>query len=127
MNWQILKDEIALALYSAMTDAEIVTELNAVDKQRNKTVMTGSEVWNAVDVSEYESKTDAQRAELMSFCGVDEHDPFGVSADFIIAIFGGGSATVSTLATLRVELVSRAIILELPVISLGDIEYVRTI
>ena len=123
----LLKAEIAFPAYLAMTDSEIVVELNALDKQRNKTTMTGSEIWTATDAGDYVALADIQKGSWLSVCGIEKHDPFGVSDQFVISVFGGGSSTVATLAALRVELSSTAIINGFGNVGQGDIEDARNI
>ena len=57
MDYQVLKDEIVndplIRGYSTMTDAEIADDLNTVYRERNRTTMTGSEIWAQTVASEY--------------------------------------------------------------------------
>jgi len=98
-----------------------------MDKPRNKTIMTGSEIWAATDSANYTALTDAKKQNWLSFCGIETHDPFGVSAQFVISLFGGASETVVALAALRVELSSTAIINGFGRVGEGDIEDARNI
>ena len=94
--------------YSEMTDAEIATSLNTEDRPDNKKTMTSSEVLNAVDITEWNALTDAQRQIIWDVLHIGEINPFGVEATIFIAVFGGGSDTITALAVARITYISRA-------------------
>jgi hypothetical protein len=94
--------------YSSMSDAEVAADLNTVYRTRNRGLMTASEVYNAVDETEFIALTAEQKAEVWNIVHMGELDPFGLEADRFLAIFGGGSTTISTLGDLRVDDISRA-------------------
>jgi hypothetical protein len=102
----------------------LADKLNATNT--NQTVirasMSGSEVWKATDLTEFNALPDARRADWLRFCGIDVHDPEvgGVSETFVVDTFGAGSNTTSMLATRRQQTVSRAAKLELPELNAND-------
>jgi len=108
---RILEDEIVgdpLGRgYSGMTDAALLTSLNAVNRTRNRTTMTGREVAGEVVDSEYDALTDAKKEQFLSLTASETLDPFGLGANVVKDVFGGASTTVSNLATARVENISR--------------------
>jgi len=108
---RILEDEISgdpLGRgYSGMDDAALLTSLNAADRSRNRTSMTGREIKAAIDVVEYKALSDAQKQQMIELIKRDDLDLFGLDRDILIDIFGGGSTTVSKLVTARVESISR--------------------
>jgi len=110
---RILEDEIVgdpLARgYSAMDDAALLSSLNNKDRSRNRTIMTGREVNKAVNVAEYNALSDAKKQQFIELMKRDDLDLFGLDRDILIDIFGGGSTTVSNLATERVETISRGV------------------
>lgn len=128
MDYQALSNEVSIDPlargYAGMTDTQVADSLNSVDRSRNRTSMTGSEVFNATDSAEYNALTAEDKASWLSFCGIDSHDPFGTSAAFVSNIFGAGN-TVNALIAARVETVSRATELSLSTVKVGDVEYVR--
>ena len=89
-------------------DGIAATEINAVNRTRNKTSLTGSEVLNNVNAAEWTALTDVQKQEVWDIVHLGELNPFGVEATLLIAIFGGGSVTITALAAARKEDVSRA-------------------
>lgn len=95
--------------YSTMTDQQIVDSLNAVNRTRNRTSITGDELFSATDEVEYIALSSSDRLLWVSFCGRDSIDPFGkANVAFVKDLFGNGSATVLAMAGDRVESVSRA-------------------
>ena len=111
--------------YSEMTDAEIATSLNTEDRPDNKKTMTSSEVLNAVDITEWNALTDAQRQIIWDVLHIGEINPFGVEATIFIAVFGGGSDTITALAVARIIYISRASELGQGIVYIGHIENTR--
>ncbi len=110
---RILEDEIAgdpLGRgYSAMTDAELLTSLNAADRNRNRTSMTGREVKAQMDVTEYNALSDAKKQQMIELVKRDDLDLFGLDKDILIDIFGNPSTTGTALIIARVESISRGV------------------
>lgn len=108
-----LEDEIANDPlgrgYTTMTDQQLLDSLNAVNRTRNFTTMTGRQVKAAVDISNYNALSDAKKQRFIELTTSDDLDLFGTDRDVLIDIFGGGSATVSNLVTARVETISRGV------------------
>lgn len=131
MDYQILKDEIIndpLGIgYGVATDEEVANFINTTNRSINRASMSGSEIFKATDSAQYGALTDAQKDTWLSFCGISEHDPFGVSAQFVIDLFGLGSATVVALQALRVETVSRGVELGIGNVRVGDVAHARSL
>lgn len=106
-------------------DAIAAGQLNVENRTRNRTSMSGSEVLNAIDKGEYLALTDAMKQLVWNVLHIGELNPFGVEADLMIEAFGGSSATITALSALRVEAISRAEELDLPVIGAGYVQYAR--
>lgn len=129
MDYAKLKAELLAGhpntgLYDA-DDAIAAEQLNAVNRTRNRTSMTGSEVLNAINKAECLLLSDAMNQLVWNVLHIGELNPFGVEADLMIEAFGGGSATITALSALRVEAISRAEELDLPVIGAGYVQYAR--
>jgi len=109
----ILSDEVIndplVRGYAAMTDLEAANSLNVVNRQVNRTMMTGSELLGHADAAEYAARTSEQKDNWLSLCGIDFIDPFGSAVQVVIEVWGGGSVTVDNLQAARVEAVSRAV------------------
>lgn len=104
---ELLAGHPVTGVYDA--DAQLAADqLNALNRTRNRTSMTGSEVLNAVVKSEYVALTDANKDRMWQVLHLGDLDPFGVEADLLIDIFGGGSGTITALASARKVDISRA-------------------
>lgn len=89
------------------TDQEVLDWLNE-SVSRNKTSLSGDELFNAADTAEQNALTSAERSEWLALCGRDNIDPFGAAnVALVVQLFGGGSTTVTALNALRVEQVDR--------------------
>ena len=96
--------------FSGMSDQEFVDSMNALDRSRNRTSMTGDEVFKNIESKAiWDGLTGDQRLEFLSLCGRDILDPFAdANEDVVKTIFGNTSATVIALQAARVEAISRA-------------------
>jgi hypothetical protein len=63
-----LSDDPLTRGYASMTDEEAAIDLNTTYRERNKTSMTGSEVLNAVDATNWAGLTDAQKQVVWDGC-----------------------------------------------------------
>jgi hypothetical protein len=120
--------------YSGMTDQQVADDMNTVYRTRNRDSMTGDEIFQATDPTEYNGldtgsgNTADNQGHWLAFCGRTEIDPFATAnVQLVQSIFGGGSTTVSNLQTARLENVSRADELGLGFIRSGYVEYARTL
>jgi len=124
----ILSDEITTDPeglgYLVMTDLEAANAMNVVNRPRNRTSMTGSELLGYADAAEYNARTAEQKDNWLSLCGVDSIDPFGSAVQVVIDIWGGGSQTIANLQAARVEVISRAQELGITV-NEGDVAHSR--
>lgn len=130
MSIAILKTELTtdpLARgYAGMSDEEAASSLNTViDRVLNKTSMSGSEVYNAIVESEYDLLTDPQKQEVWDILHLGDINPFGLEATRFMTIFGGGSATITALASLRKTDVSRGVELGLGHVRPGNVTEAR--
>lgn len=115
-------------------DAVAADQLNAVNRTRNRTSMTGDEVFQATDSAEFNAldngsgTTSDVQHRWITFTRSQDIDPFATAnVQLVISIFGNPSATVSNLQALRVESISRGVELELGVLKVGDITTARSI
>jgi len=112
--------------YAAMTDLEAANAMNVVNRPRNRTSMTGSELLSNQNSADYNALSDTKKDNWLSLCGVDSIDPFGSAVQVVIDIWGAGSTTIANLQTARVEAVSRAQELGITV-NEGDVNHARVI
>ena len=107
-----------------MTDQQVANDLNTPYRSRGRESMSASEVYNAVDQTEWAGLSSDQQAEIWNILALGEVNPFGREATRFTAIFGGGSVTITALKAARVEAITRA--QELPgVISPAKVGHVQ--
>jgi hypothetical protein len=111
-----------------LTDQEVADLLNDATKiTRIKALMTSSEIFQSVDITELNALTEPKRNDVLSMLSFGELKPNGKEADLFVDIFGGGSATVIALQAARQETISRAKELGLSNLTLGNIEAARAL
>ena len=90
-------------------DAEVAAaQLNAVNVDRDRTIMTGAEVASHVNNGEYDLLSDAKKAQIIALTALGSVNPFGFAANVVKDIFAVGSVTLNALAAARTETVSQA-------------------
>lgn len=106
---ELISDSLARG-YSIMTDLEAADDLNTSYRSRNRTSMTGDEVFQSIESQTiWDGLTANQRLEFLALCGRDILDPFGAAnVDLVKSIFGPTSDTVTALNVARVESITRA-------------------
>lgn len=112
--------------YSAMTNDEVVNSLrNVKDRTRIRDRMDSSEVFQAIDLPEFNALTEIRQRNVMSVLGFGYVNPQGREADMFVAYFGAGSATISALQAARQESISRSYELGIPNVYEPDVAAVR--
>ena len=104
---ELTNDPLAIG-YSAMTNAEIVASINTANRGSNRDSIPTNEILEAIDSSALLALTGDKAVRVWGILAMDSVDPFGVAASILVDAFGGGSATITALAALRVEQISRA-------------------
>ncbi len=113
--------------YAGMDDAQVAASLNANDRQRNRGSMTALEISANIDKAEWDALTDPQRDTVLKILGMGEVDPFGVWVEVFTSSFPGGGTTLTALSAARVEAISRAEELGLPIIDPAHVADARGI
>ena len=125
MNLTILKAEItndpAGLGYSGKTDDQICALINAKTRSKHVELLTPSQILNAVVYSEWTAKTATQQQVIWNLLGMGSINPWGVEASIFTTVFGAGSATITALAALRVQVISRAEELGLETVYVGHL------
>lgn len=111
--------------YSGMTDQQIADDLNTVYRQRNRSAMTGKEVKDRIDTTEWSARTDAQKQIVLAMCTRDDLDPFGIDAEIFQDAMAGATTTLANLNTYRVEDISRAVEIFGATVNVAAIESAR--
>ena len=129
MDYVALKSEIVtdplVRGYSGMTDQEVADDMNTVYRTRNRSVMTGKEVKDRIDVTEWDARTDAQKQLVLAMCNRDDLDPFGIDAQIFQDAMAGATNTLGNLTAYRVEDISRATELGFGVITGPNVDTAR--
>jgi len=113
--------------YSAMTNEQIVASLNEKNRDHNRDSISGQEMFYQTDATEYGALTDSKKTQWISFCGIGEVDPFNATVVALVQyIFGADSDTLDSLSAARVELISRAQEGGIPLVTLEDVEKVKS-
>ena len=108
--------------------ASAAGEINALNRSRNKTTMTGSEILNNVNAAEWGTRSADQKQVIWDIVHLGDINPFGVEATLITAAFdGAGGVTLAALGAARVESISRATELGLGRVRAGTIEQARSL
>lgn len=111
--------------YSGMTDEQVLTSLTTADRPKNKERMTGEEISEAIVKSEYDALSDAAKDRVIAYVNLRSIDPFGFAQTVFLDIFGGGSQTITNLAAVRVDQVTRASQIGWNSINIGDVKAAR--
>ncbi len=134
----VLRDELLtdplVRGYSGMTDEEASDDLNTSYRTRNRPSMTGDEIAQQADPAEFDllddgsqNNTPDTKGHWLALCGRETIDPFATAnVQLVIAIFGGGSASVNNLNAARIESITRAAELGLGVVRVGHVGEARS-
>jgi len=129
MDYVALKAEIdtdsLVRGYAGMTNQQVADDMNTVYRTRNRSVMTGKEVKDRIDTTEWSSRTDAQKQIVLALCNRDDLDPFGIDAQIFQDEMAGATNTLAALTAYRVENISRAVELNLGFIYEADVDSAR--
>ncbi len=111
-------------LGKAADDQAMADNMNDPNLTRNKTSLTGDEIFQATDQGDYTALTDEQKSQWLAFCARSTLDPFAsANQNFVTDLIG--AATVAALAILRVTPISRATELGLTRIRAGHVAEAR--
>ena len=112
-----------------MTDAQVSASLHAVNRPRNRTSMSGDEVFLSIaSRADWDALTVDDRLLFTAFCGRDNIDPFGgANEELVKSIFGDASATINNLNNARVETISRVTERSLGKAGAGIIKVIRRV
>ena len=117
--------------YGGMGNAAAATDLNIVYRTRQLASLDGAVVYDQVDDTEFQAlATDALRAEVWNITHLGANIPVGSTSKArarFIAIFGGGSTTITNLLATITQNISRATELGLGNVRTGDAEKARAL
>ncbi len=124
-----LDNDLLLRGYNTlpMDDEAAAVDLNTVYRTRNREILSGSKVLNAIDKTEFLALLAPDQQRVWDILHLGEINPFGVEATLFTDIFGGGSATITALAAVRKEAVSRGVELGLGFVGGSDVTDARNL
>ena len=108
------------------TNEALAAELNAADIGRPKAKLTKKEVMDNIVATELLAITPTQAANVWGVIDSDEIDPFGLAEAIFTDAFAGG-VTLTNLAGIRNELVSRATELNFGTVKPGWVQMARNL
>ena len=113
--------------FAGNTDQEILDHLNEASVTRWSTV-TSAQIYEATDSSEFASKTAAQKVRvdrILGLAGEIETAPGAKARAELIDIFGGGSQTITNLAAIASESITRGTAAGIGIVRMGEVERAR--
>lgn len=130
MDIEILKTELNVDPlsrgYSTMSDEEAAADLNTIYRTVDRDYVSGWEIFNVTDDSEYSALSDSQKASWDVLCSIEYIDTTnGIAKSREAELFGPGTTTRSSLASLKTQIISRAAELGLGTIKAGHVEEAR--
>lgn len=121
-----LCDEIALDPlgrgYSSMTAEQVAADLNTVYRSRFLQTVAGADLFEGLEASDWVAISEADRTLTMQILSLGNIDPQGNARTLLISIFGSGSQTISNMASIATETVSRANELSLGRVRTGNVQ-----
>lgn len=133
MDYTALKAELdaghpSTGAYNADSSVAL-SQINAINRASIRENMSGRELLDQTDATEYDALTDALKSQWLAFTGHDSIDTSvgGMGQTIGVGIFGGGSTTAANISSARSITISRATELGFGTLKPGDIEYARTL
>ena len=110
-------------------NAIAMVQINAVNRTNPESTITGSQIFNATDDSEFTAlSTNNDRERWVSLCGILDIDTgTGIAKSLEAELFGGGTNTRANLLALMNPPASRAVELGLGIVGEGDIAAARAL
>jgi len=124
---ELINDPLARG-YAEMTDEEAADDLNTVYRTITRSTMDSAEIYERLDVAEFQAKTDAQKVYVRDVLNLGANvrvGPGSKARTVMINIFGAGSNTIANLAVALDQNVSRATELGLGSVTPGDVTAAR--
>ena len=116
--------------YSGMTDQQITDSLNALTRTRERTTMSSGEIMEHINSAEFIALGNAAKSRVDRVLGLGAEVIIGPgnihnAVQELLGAFGGGSTTISNLATARSVAISRAQELGISGPKVGHVEDAR--
>lgn len=133
MDYVALKSEIdsdpLIRGYAGMTDQQVADSLNnTIDRTVNRPPVSGDEMYNVTDATEFDALTDAKKDRWVTFTRSTAIDLQSAANQAMVNhIFGNPSASRTAMINLSTETVSRGVELGFGHVSFSDVENARSI
>ena len=133
MDYTVLKSEVdtdPLARgYAGMTDHQVADSLNTEDRSAVRETVMSAELFEVLDIGEYQSLPTVQQHAVDLILGLGEGIRVGSgnARDVLLSLFGPGTSTRTGLQSLAQMLISRAVELGLRRIWALDVTRVRAV
>jgi len=116
--------------YATMTDVEVAIDMNTVYRTRTRSTLSSAEIYERINVAEFQSKTDAAKVYVRDILGLGQDVQVGPDSKaraVLLAVFGAQSATIQALAAALLVPISRAEELGLGTVKPGHVQDARTL
>lgn len=122
-----LTDDPLARGYSGMTTAQKIASLNNVDRTLPVDIVSGAQIYEAIDQGEFDALTDPDKDKVDRITGLGDRivvADAGRARNTLLAVFAGaaGPVTRAALAVLKTRAVSRAEELGIGEVGVGLIE-----
>jgi hypothetical protein len=110
LKTEITTDPLARG-YSGMTNQQVADSLNTVNRPIQRTTLTGAEIYEQTDITEFQGKTAAQQIYVRDIWGLGGNIAVGAGSKartVMITVFGAGSVTIANLLAILTTNISRA-------------------
>ena len=116
--------------YAGMTDAEVRDSINAADRTVDRETMSGSEIFEAIDVTEWSGRTADQKDDIKFVVSLGDQIQIasGTKArDMLQNALSGATNSIANLGSISTKAVSRAEELGLGFVKIGDVQKARAL
>lgn len=118
--------------YAGFTHAQVATDLNKLYRTRQFEFMSGDQIAQAIDATEFAGLSDLQKVALLAYLGGGRDSGIRPgSGNFITRlltnIFGSGSTTLANFAGVKLESITRATELGLSNVTPGLVKEARAL
>ena len=128
--WEEISTDPLTRGYATMADAEVAADMNLLYRAMVRDTLSSADVYEQIDVAEFQGKTDAQKVYVRDLLGLGDNiqvGPDSKARTVLIAVFGGASVTISALAAILQVSISRATELGLGIVKPGHVQVARTL
>ena len=114
--------------YSGMTDTQIAADLNTAYRTRTRTTLSSAEIYEQINAAEFVALSADNKQLVRDVLGLGDGIQVGPSTkarNVMISVFGGQSATVTSIAAILTEQITRAGELGLGLVSVEQLIRLR--